>query len=326
MEDNSSWGDRYMAHRRGVKLASIMIAGTGAAILLLIVLQSCSGSAKPPKQAFTATLTRTATGTATPQPTQTPPGIDRTAVNILPTLSAGGTEVGAAASTTPPPQSTQTGKSAQSPSQTPVIVASVPLIVRNVSGEIIGDGTLRLFAPDDIHVSQSARVELELQMNHRYLTPTPEGNVYVEPVTPITSTPRPGQSTPTPRVPVYVESGETLYERMGASLRCLPSSFEGCDGDYKTENLQRIDTDQVIWSWRIKPLDGVLGWQDLEVELWTLEIAEGVPAHTVRWSHAFQDPGKSAGSEREDECLTGTGPDYSSRCPGCGRVGCCPLY
>jgi hypothetical protein len=183
------------------------------------------------------------------------------------------------------------------PSATPVLqtpnpsvevaFAEVPVRVRDISGAVIGDGTLRLFAPERVTYPEKAPIELELALDNIYITPTPAGPVAITPVVHITSTPLPGRPTSIPHLPIFEESGQTIYQRMGASLICSPDSFTGCDARADQKNLRRIDAGETTWVWSIKPQSEVHGLQDLRVELWTLELVEDVEVPGIKWSHAF---------------------------------------
>jgi len=164
----------------------------------------------------------------------------------------------------------------------------VQVRVLDISGVMIGDGTLRLYAPDRINYLQTAHIELELRMDNRYITPTPAGPINITPVPHTTSTPLPGRPIPSPHVSMYEESGQTIYARMGASLRCLPSSFEGCDEGYHSEDLRNMGVSGTTWVWNIRPQSDLSGLQDLNVEVWTLEIVQDQNSFTPRWQHTFQ--------------------------------------
>jgi hypothetical protein len=195
------------------------------------------------------------------------------------TTNDGGTEEATEAFPLPTEEMTEEG----------VEIANAALVIVDTSGAIIGDGTLRVFYPERLQYPQTGRVELELRLDNRYITPTPAGPVTAVPVTPVTSTPLPGRPTPTPRVSRYEESGLQVYERMGAALICLPASFEGCDEREPLENTKVIRLSGATWSWIISPRQNVTGLQDLRLELWTLVSVDGAPERpNVVWEHPFQ--------------------------------------
>lgn len=170
-------------------------------------------------------------------------------------------------------------------------IAVMPVVIRDVSGAIIGDATLRLYAPERITTAQTALVELEMRLDNRYITPTPAGPIQVTPLPRVTSTAPPSRPTATQRTERVAESGVSVYERMGAWLSCLPSSFEGCDDETaissQSPQFRRISTNVVSWSWTLRPQSGASGSQYLQVELWTLEGMDTTEVRDVKWRYAF---------------------------------------
>jgi hypothetical protein len=209
----------------------------------------------------------TSTQSSTPSPTTTPFGGEN-----------GGPRASATPSSTPSPRATE--------SPTPMPIAEAMLRIRDISGNLIGDGTLRLFAPSTIEYPHLARIEFDLRLDHRFVTLTPIP-MNITPVTRITTTPRPEQPTFTPRVPIYEESGQEIYERMGASLVCPPGDFEGCDSGAQQKNFRSVGGG-ATWTWNIKPPLEISGLLDFRVELWTLELVEEIEVPEIRWSHTFQ--------------------------------------
>jgi hypothetical protein len=175
-----------------------------------------------------------------------------------------------------------------------VSATEVALVIRSVSGNEIGNGTLRVYYEDTVQHGQTTRVELELYFNNYYITPTPFGPRTVVPAN--TTTPGVGATsrsvpTSTPRIPQYEGEAELIeiYELMGASLLCSPASFSGCDEQGDTGNIKPIDLDGASWTWIIAPREGVDGLQDLQLELWRLiSINDAPELPDIVWNHEFQ--------------------------------------
>ena len=181
---------------------------------------------------------------------------------------------------------------------TPVVVANAPLQLRSqLSGDIIGDGVISVYAPDSISGLQTARIELDLSLSNIYITPTPAGASVAFPVpTRITSTPRvivvngTPLPTPTERIPVFEEQGLQFYQRMGASLFCPPDTFVGCDDDYDLNNARIIPVSRpnTSFTWLVRATDGIEGVQDLSLELWhTGENIDGDVEFITDWSYGL---------------------------------------
>lgn len=170
-------------------------------------------------------------------------------------------------------------------------VGMIPITVRNVHGAIIGDGTIRLYAPGEAKYSDTVRIELALHLDHRYMTPTPSGPKTAPPVTPRISTLMPGCLTATPRTQRVEASGYLIYERMGASLLCLTDTFIGCtnpsDTSHYTDTNLRIIKDDNTWVWHIRALGNTVGSQDLQIELWSLQYVDDKPIPLIEWNYPF---------------------------------------
>lgn len=243
-----------LAAPRGSARMPLIIGGViiAAAIIAQLLLRSSGG-----------TTTATATATQT-----NPAAMSTTEVVRLPTA-------------TPTP----------TPTHTPgVEVAFLPVRILSLSGIEIGNGTVRIFAPTTILSTDSTLIELELNLDQRYITPTPFGPITPIPVTRVTSTPRPSRLTPTPRVPLFEESGITAFQRMGATLYCPPERFTGCDQTADVTEARLIDWNTGgRWRWIIAPVDGVRGLQNLRLELWTVKrVNDGPELADPIWDHSFQ--------------------------------------
>lgn len=180
---------------------------------------------------------------------------------------------------TPPPTFTLTRVAEISPESTieptaaPQVVAAVPVQILSASGQAIGVGTLRLFHEGQVSPGQTTRVELVLNIDTRYITPTPFGPITPVPV--VTATPGVGTPTATPRVSQQEASGLLVYQRMGASLFCSDAAFEGCDREPDPRTARLIGLDGETWSWILSAREGVEGLQDLRVQVWTVNQVNG---------------------------------------------------
>jgi len=155
---------------------------------------------------------------------------------------------------------------------TPLEIAFAPVLIRsNVSGDVIGDGTLRVYAPSSAQPAQSVRVELELKLDNVYITPTPTGMAGT-PVPRSTRVASPAGVTPTPYLPVITDQGLPVYQRMGATLLCSAHSFSGCDTGRDAAQAKLITARATSWSWILTPAEGAAGAQDLRIEVWITQL------------------------------------------------------
>lgn len=212
----------------------------------------------------------------------------------LPTMTAGGGGLQSlptfpqTISTQPPTQvaDVATEDIAEDSAESTVVAFSNVSIV-DVSGDVIGDGTLKVYYPERVDFPNSARVELELNFDNRYITPTPFGQRTAIAVTQVTSTPRPGQPTPTEREPVYAVSGVQFNQLMGASLICLETQFDGCDDEPDTDDVQLISLGGRTWSWTIRPLEEISGYQNLSIQLWKVQRVNDREVAETIWNYGF---------------------------------------
>lgn len=189
---------------------------------------------------------------------------------------------------------------------TPVI-SSIPthvaVVVRDdETGQIIGDGNLRVFAPENVTYPETSLVELELRFRSQYITPTPFG-FEITRVPVVTATPIPGRPTPTEAIPIYEELNVQFFDLMGATLFCLDLSFEGCDaepnGEIDPEKARPINLDGTNWRWILAPNSAAQGIQNLDIRLWTVDDQQRV---NEVWNHAFSievNPGPAAAAEED---------------------------
>jgi hypothetical protein len=222
------------------------------------------------------------------------------AASVRETLTAESAEAGdeptevPAATEEPLPESTE--EALPTPLPQPTIIADAHLQIRDsVSGEIFGDGTISLYAPDVIMPGQSVRVELELNLANLYITPTPSGGITPYPVpTRITATPPTHNSlgtplpSPSPRFPIHEESGVQFYQRMGASLLCPPDSFSGCDSERSLSRARIVTTTTTRYSWLLNQQEAAAGVQNLNIELWAVFAnLDGELEYVTQWEHPF---------------------------------------
>lgn len=205
-----------------------------------------------------------ATSTALAALLETPPGLEDTTLTaqsiipLTPRPTVPDTGGGDTPTDTPPP--------------TPIEIAFAPVLIRsNVSGDVIGDGTLRLYAPAAVEPSQTVRVELELNVDNAYITPTPQG-IERTAVPRSTQVSSPPGTTPTPYVPVITDQGVPVYQRMGATLLCSEQSFSGCDGQRDPTQTKLIASRSTSWSWILRPAEDASGGQDLRLEVWITQF------------------------------------------------------
>jgi hypothetical protein len=195
-----------------------------------------------------------------------------------------------------------------------------------VVGEEIGIGTIRLFAPEAADYPETVRIELALQLSQQVWTATPAPGSEDEPPPPgppsddapsdssTTSDDEPPPATTqgptgTPSTtPNFEESGLAVFQRMGASLFCLESSFSGCDESSDPAQAELItDLERGIrWTWVIRPDENINGLQDLQVVLWRLVVADDGPQEAdVVWSHFFQINANASDSGGVSAALVG---------------------
>jgi hypothetical protein len=158
------------------------------------------------------------------------------------------------------------------PTRTPIEVAFAPILIRSdISGNVIGDGTVHIYAPRDVQPPQTVRVELELNLDNLYITPTPQGGAGT-PVPRSTQISSPNGTTPTPYAPIITDQGLPVYQRMGATLLCAAQSFAGCDGQRDPTQAKLITSHSTTWSWILTPAEGASGIQDLRIEVWITQF------------------------------------------------------
>jgi hypothetical protein len=146
---------------------------------------------------------------------------------------------------------------------------------------------VRAYYDESVAYGQTTRIELELAFDYLYITPTPRGLR-----TAVAVTPRPTSSaarpSATPRPPAVEQPDITIYQRMGATLTCAPSSFVGCDDGLDLSNGRFIGYNGMSWSWILAPRDGVEGLQALTLDLWTVDLVNGtLEQANIVWSHDF---------------------------------------
>ncbi|MBK8034667.1 MAG: TIR domain-containing protein [Chloroflexi bacterium] len=221
---------------------------------------------------------------------------------ILETLSVAATRFAVLATSTPTPSPTQTSPPTETSSSEAIgiRVANASYMIKTLIGTELGNGTLNIYYNDSVAGSSTMRVELEMYFNNYYVTPTPFGprTAIPAPITPTfvtrngTLTP---ETSPTPHVPRYVGDPEIIeiFELMGASLVCLPTSFEGCNAApnevLSPDDVRRIPLNGMKWSWIVSPAEGAEGSHQLRIDLWRpSERTDGAQRAEVIWSHEFE--------------------------------------
>lgn len=165
----------------------------------------------------------------------------------------------------PPGEAELLEESIPTPVETAVKIADASLLIRSdVSGEIIGDGTVQIYAPGAARYPESALVRLELNLDNFYITPTPAG----QRGTPVPRATSAGGAIPTQGAPLLTDSGVPVYERMGASLFCSDRSFDGCDSGYNQNRARLVTSRRTTWEWTIFPRQDARGQHNLRLELW----------------------------------------------------------
>jgi hypothetical protein len=246
-----------------------------------------TSAAAPTNTAVLATLPNTGGGASeTPPPTPVPSTRessldDPTPTQVSATVISQVTSIASAPSATPTPlptaspQPTATVAQASTdtaapptPSATPLVIAAAGVLVRSeISGEVIGDGTLRLYAPTTLNHPDSATVRVELELNNLYITPTPVGAQGTPPPR-VTTT---AGEQPTPIPPLITDSGLLIYQRMGATLLCDAMAFRGCDAGRSNDQTKLVSGRVTSWSWIIAPEQAASGLQNLRVEVWIVQ-------------------------------------------------------
>ena len=228
------------------------------------------------------TYTITSSPTYTITPTETPNANDGTSaatehVIVVPTIPT--TATGILDGITP----------------SPTHIAEIAFAVKSLSGSEIGNGRLTVYYTDAVNYSQTTRIELKLDFDNYYITPTPYGPRTMVPanIPALSSTSRMAvqQPTPTEPIPQYQSEAEAIaiYELMGASLKCLSSSFSGCDEAANINEAERVNLNGASWMWIISPRENVSGLQDLTLELWrVIKIGDSNEKDDIVWEHPFQ--------------------------------------
>lgn len=241
-----------------------------AGVLLLIgLISACTPpGASFPTELPTSQPTPTLGMTATANPTATESGVIGSAVTATAVDINVATETSAGEDSGDEP----TEQPITVPEEpTPLVIAAANLLIRSdVSGEVIGDGTLRVYAPSSVRAPETSRVELELHLDNQYITPTPTGGRGT-PVPRSTTVASPGGATPTPYLPIITDQGVPVYQRMGASLLCSEQSFKGCDSGRDPNQAKIISSQTTTWSWIISPEQNRTGFQDLQLDVWLIE-------------------------------------------------------
>jgi hypothetical protein len=239
------------------------------------VILAASETSAAPTQAPSASPSPTHEPDAGDEPTQTPESIQPIPATATNEAQIGPENATAAAQATLLETTSGTGDESSEtpgPTRTPIEIAFAPILIRSdVSGDVIGDGTLRIYAPSSVLPPQTVRVELELNLDNQYMTPTPQGNAGT-PVPRSTQISSPSGATSTPYSPIVTDQGLPIYQRMGATLLCATESFAGCDGQRDPTQAKLITSRTTTWSWILTPANGASGAQDLRIEVWITQL------------------------------------------------------
>lgn len=176
---------------------------------------------------------------------------------------------------------------------------SIPAVIIDEPVESLGNGKVSLFAPARIGQGETAEIKVDLRFANVYITPTPIGGrteIPVESLTPLAPNQTAGVSenasaTPIPtNTPVQQSENIQIYERMGATLLCLPASFTGCEMEtaINVQNSKLIDLEGASWSWLVSPAQTANGQQTLRLVIWRV-VLDGQTARTDEvWSTSVQ--------------------------------------
>src|SRR5579859_691105 len=298
-------------------LSLVIVVGAGVVIFLS---QNLFGSALPPNTHTPLSSATSGSGsrpTAKPEISETPEALASGTTGVIPSqIPATETPEALQTSETPEGQTlaptVQGGNATDTPeaSQTQeahIQIAAAPILIRSTSGDVIGDGTIQVFAPQHVLASETVLIDLELHFDHQYITPTPFGARTAFPVTRVTSTPPAGEPTSTPRIPIHEETGLDIYQRMGASLSCSNASFSGCDSGFNSTQIKVASLSGMTWSWFLSAKPGVIGKEDLRLQLWTVVQVgdQGEQQGNSLFDYPFQiEVGSSNGATGQPDRVT----------------------
>lgn len=237
-----------MRGRRSVLLLTLIVVFVLAAVLILFSMTMMPSPSSPGANTGSEATPTHSGGAAAPS-----------------VVAPAATEIFLAATPTAPAVLEQSG---DTPPDTPVKIADARLLIRDdVSGDIIGDGTLQIMAPPAVRYPEEVIVRLVLSVDNYYITPTPVGTQGTPPPR-ATSV---GGATPLPVTPFITDSGLPVYQRMGASLFCNERAFSGCDTEYNLSRSKIISSRSTLWEWMLSPQQNISGLQNLRLEVWIAE-------------------------------------------------------
>ncbi len=236
-----------MRGRRSVLLLALFVVFGLAAVLILFSMTMMQSPSSPGAHTGSE-ATPTHSGAAAPS-----------------LVAPAATEIFLAVTPTAPAVLEQPG---DTPPDTPVKIADARLLIRDdVSGDIIGDGTLQIMAPAAVRYPEEVIVRLVLSIDNYYVTSTPVGTQGTPPPRATSA----GGATPLPLTPFITDSGLPVYQRMGASLFCNARAFSGCDTDYNLSRSKIISSRSTLWEWMLSPQQNIAGLQNLRLEVWIAE-------------------------------------------------------
>jgi hypothetical protein len=148
-------------------------------------------------------------------------------------------------------------------------LVSRTFIIYDESGSVLGDGEVRLYAPEELHIAEASEVRLEISISVINAT------LAVTSSPPASATPQLGTPRPTSTLlPLSERQFIEVREFMGAGLR-------GRDVDLfeitsvPPDGLRRMYVNQVNWwRWNIRALEEAIGTRQLEVYIYLPETRE----------------------------------------------------
>jgi hypothetical protein len=202
-----------------------------------------------------------------PQPTENP--LVSTATQVASIYDDRATADSSTATAGPPPPPPDAA-----PQETPPSVAMLArdFVIYDESGERLGAGRVRVYAPEQIALGETGEIRLEIQVDAVTSQDTPHP---LPSPTPLFSTPRP---TPSP-LPLIESQFVVVREYMGAGLRGVDLSRFRADA-VPPGGLRRLYPNAVNWwKWNITPVgEEALGINRLEIYIYLPYIrSDGTP-------------------------------------------------
>jgi hypothetical protein len=218
-----------------------------------------------PPSPVTATAKATVEASSTPEPTKEPSPqptenpLIRTATQVASIYDDRATADSSTATAGPPPPPPDAASQETPPS---VAMLSRGFVIYDESGERLGAGRVRVYAPEQIALGETGEIRLEIQVDAVTGQDTPHP---LPSPTPLFSTPRP---TPSP-LPLIESQFVVVREYMGAGLRGVDLSRFRADA-VPPGGLRRLYPEAVNWwKWNITPVgEEALGINRLEIYIY----------------------------------------------------------